>query len=100
MILQMWIYHCHFQLQKNYVVKILLITVILLQNDYLLQRLNLIKGWFLKVYDYSLLEVGESEEEEELGGGRTEEFRLEKKCDFKKISTFYIFYVFATWDSH
>jgi hypothetical protein len=30
------------------------------------------------VYDYSLLEVGESEEEE-LGGGRTEEFRLEKK---------------------
>jgi hypothetical protein len=32
------------------------------------------------VYDYSLLEVGESEEEEEeLGGGRTEEFRLEKK---------------------
>jgi hypothetical protein len=30
------------------------------------------------VYDYSLLEVGESEEEE-LGGGRKEEFRLEKK---------------------
>jgi hypothetical protein len=29
-----------------------------------------------------LLEVGESEEEEELGGGRTEEFRLEKKMWF------------------
>jgi hypothetical protein len=44
------------------------------------------------VYDYSLLEVGESEEEEEeLGGGRTEEFRLEKKCDFKRYQLFTFF---------
>jgi hypothetical protein len=37
------------------------------------------------VYDYSLLEVGESEEEE-LGGGRTEEFRLEKNVILKDIN--------------
>lgn len=44
------------------------------------------------MYDYSLLEVGESEEEEEeLGGGRTEEFRLEKKCDFKRCQLFTFF---------